>query len=59
MTAASRSKVSRSLNHVIENADRIAAHVEGLDEKAFAGDGKTQDAVERCLQRLIEALDLH
>jgi uncharacterized protein with HEPN domain len=57
VTAASPSKVSRYLSHIIESVDRILAYVKGMDEEAFACDAKTQDAVERCLERLTEALD--
>ncbi|MFT4079613.1 DUF86 domain-containing protein [Rhodomicrobium sp.] len=57
MTASSRSKTARNLAQVVENIDAIEAYVAGLEESAFIADTKTRDAVERCLQRLIEALD--
>jgi uncharacterized protein with HEPN domain len=58
VTAALPSKkISRYLTHIVENADRIASYLKGMDEQAFLADEKTQDAVERCLQRLIEAAD--
>ncbi len=57
MTASSPSKAERYLSHIVENAERIEGYLSGLDEAAFAGDPKTQDAVERCLQRIAEAAD--
>jgi uncharacterized protein with HEPN domain len=55
VTASSPSKVERYLSHIVENAERIAAYLHGLDEAAYGSDLKTQDAVERCLQRIAEA----
>ena len=55
MTASSPSKVERYLSHIVENAQRIEAYLHGLDEAAYAIDLKTQDAVERYLQRIAEA----
>ncbi len=43
------------LQDIIDNADRIASYVAGMDYAAFAADARTVDAVERCLQRLTEA----
>ncbi|WP_127075804.1 HepT-like ribonuclease domain-containing protein [Rhodomicrobium lacus] len=57
MTASSRSKTARNLAQVVENIDAIETYVAGLDEGSFLTDARTRDAVERCLQRLIEALD--
>ncbi|WP_164729812.1 HepT-like ribonuclease domain-containing protein [Rhodomicrobium lacus] len=57
MTASSHSNTARNLAQVVENIDVIEAYVAGLEESAFLADAKTRDAVERCLQRLIEALD--
>ncbi len=57
MTASSPSKAERYLSHIVENAERIEGYLSGLDEESFAGDPKTQDAVERCLQRIAEAAD--
>ncbi len=34
---------------------RIEQHTAGMDSTAFAGDKKTNDAVERCLERISEA----
>ncbi len=57
MTVSSPSKLSRYLSQAIENIEHIEGYVAGLDKGAFLMDQKTRDAVERCLQRVIEALD--
>lgn len=44
------------LRDVIENIDRIESYMIGLDREAFAKDLRTVDAVERCLQRITEAV---
>ena len=44
-----------SLTDIIENAERIAGYLRGIDRTAFAADGKLRDAVERCLERVAEA----
>lgn len=43
------------LEDIVENADRIAEYIAGLDFEAFATDAKTRDAVERCIERITEA----
>lgn len=43
------------IEHIVENAERIASYVVGLDYAGFAADSKTIDAVERCLARITEA----
>ena len=43
------------LEDIIEYAGHIAEYIEGLDEAAFQKDRKTIDAVERCIERVIEA----
>jgi uncharacterized protein with HEPN domain len=43
------------LQDVIDNSDWIAGYVTGLDFDRFMSDRKTRDAVERCLERIIEA----
>jgi uncharacterized protein with HEPN domain len=43
------------LRDIIDNIDRIV-YVDGMDFAAFAADDRTVDAVERCLQRLTEAV---
>lgn len=44
------------LRDIVDTIDRIAAHVGAMDFAAFAADAKTVDAVERCLQRITEAV---
>jgi uncharacterized protein with HEPN domain len=51
----SRHDPADSLADIIENAERIESYVVGLDRAAFASDGLTRDAVERCLERVCEA----
>jgi uncharacterized protein with HEPN domain len=43
------------LNDIIENAGRIESYLAGLDRAGFEQDGRTRDAVERCLERICEA----
>ena len=40
---------------IIENADRIESYLAGMDRQTFEKDGRTRDAVERCLERICEA----
>jgi uncharacterized protein with HEPN domain len=44
------------LGDIVENGDAIAEYVRGLDLTAFASDRMRIDAVERCLERIIEAI---
>lgn len=44
------------LQDVIENIGRIDGYVAGLSFEQFAADNRTVDAVERCLQRITEAV---
>ncbi len=44
-----------SLADIVENAERIEGYIDGMDRDAFASDGLTRDAVERCLERVCEA----
>ncbi len=44
------------LQDIIDNIDRIAGYVAGLEQPAFEADSRTVDAVERCLQRVTEAV---
>lgn len=44
-----------SLADMIDNIERIAAYTAAMDRAAFAADGRTRDAVERCLERVCEA----
>lgn len=52
----SSSREALRLHDIVENIDRIADYTAGLDFPAFADDRKTVDAVERCLQRITEAV---
>jgi hypothetical protein len=52
----STSREGLHLQDIIENIDRISGYVAGLDQAAFEADDRTVDAVERCLQRLTEAV---
>ena len=45
----------RSLADIIENAERIESYLAGLDRDGFERDGRTRDAVERCLESMCEA----
>ena len=51
----SRHDPADSLADIIENAERIESYLTGLDRDAFERDGRTRDAVERCLERVCEA----
>lgn len=44
-----------SLHHIIENADRVARYLSGLDRQAFEQNEWARDAVERCIERVCEA----
>lgn len=43
------------LEHIVENAERIAGYVDGLSFDDFAASAIALDAVERCLARITEA----
>ena len=45
-----------SLADIIDNAGRIEGYLAGMDRAAFEADGRTRDAVERCLERVCEAV---
>ena len=45
-----------SLADIVENAERIESYLAGMDRDAFGRDGRTRDAVERCLERVCEAV---
>ncbi len=44
------------LADIVENAERIEGYVAGLERAAFERDGRTRDAVERCVERVCEAV---
>jgi len=43
------------LRDIVNNCDRIGRHIAGSSRDDFAKDEKTNDAVERCLERICEA----
>ena len=43
------------LMDMLENIERIISYVAGMDRETFQKDGRTRDAVERCLERICEA----
>jgi len=51
----SSSDVARRLHDILDNVARIRRHTGGLTVETFLEDEKTQDAVERCLERIAEA----
>jgi uncharacterized protein with HEPN domain len=46
---------ANSIADISENADRIAAHIAGMDRDGFARSDLVRDAVERCIGRVCEA----
>jgi uncharacterized protein with HEPN domain len=46
---------AESLTEMIENAERVETYLAGMDRETFERDGRTRDAVERCLERISEA----
>ena len=44
------------LTDIVDNAERIARYLEGMDRVAFGADERTRDAVERCVERVCEAV---
>jgi uncharacterized protein with HEPN domain len=51
----SRHDPADSVTDIIENAERVASYLTGMDRRTFEQDGRTRDAVERCLERICEA----
>jgi uncharacterized protein with HEPN domain len=47
--------LARRLRDILANISRIRRHVRGMTAHRFRADEKTQDAVERCLERISEA----
>lgn len=43
------------LSDILDNVSRIESYAAGLSKESFASDGRTRDAVERCLERICEA----
>jgi uncharacterized protein with HEPN domain len=52
----SSSRVPRRLQDIIDNAQAIFGYTEGMELTAFEEDRKAYDAVERCLERISEAV---
>lgn len=44
------------LADIIDNAGRIERYLAGIDRASFEADGRTRDAVERCVERVCEAV---
>ena len=44
-----------SLHHIIENAERVARYLAGMDRQSFERSEWVRDAVERCIERVCEA----
>ena len=51
----SRHDAADTLTDIVENAERIARYLDGMDRAGFGLDGLTRDAVERCIERVCEA----
>ncbi len=51
----SRHDPTDSLHHIVENAERVARYLVGLDRQAFEQNEWARDAVERCIERVCEA----
>ena len=49
-------KPAHRLEDIIDNAQAILRYTAGMDLAEFEGDSKTCDAVERCLERISEAV---
>lgn len=52
----STERESFRLQDIVDNVDRIERYLSHFDYAAFADDPRTVDAVERCLQRITEAV---
>ncbi len=51
----SRRNPADSLHHIVENAERVARYLAGMDRQAFEQNEAVRDAVERCIERVCEA----
>lgn len=49
-------ELALQLTLIVENVDRVRDHVQGYDQQAYQRNLKTKDAVERCLDRIAEAV---
>ena len=52
----SRHDPADSLADIIQNAERIEGYLADMDRDTFGQDGRTRDVVERCLERVCEAV---
>ncbi len=52
----SKHDAADSLHHIIENAERIERYLAGMDRQAFEQNEWARDAVERCIERVCEAV---
>ena len=55
-TLCASDKPANRLRDIIENAEAIFRYTSGMDLRAIEEDRKTCDAVERCLERISEAV---
>lgn len=51
----SRHDPAACLSDILENIARIESYATDLSKDAFERDGRTRDAIERCLERICEA----
>jgi len=49
-------RIESRLQHIIDNADRISVYLDGYDYDRFRADQLVADAVERCIERISEAV---
>ncbi|MGR6329047.1 HepT-like ribonuclease domain-containing protein [Sphingomonas sp. XXL09] len=52
----SSDRIRIRLRHIVQNGDRIAIYIAPHDAASFRADAMTRDAVERCLERIAEAI---
>jgi uncharacterized protein with HEPN domain len=45
-----------SLSHVVSNVERIEGYIAGMDQESFERNRLVGDGVERCLERVCEAV---
>ena len=51
----SSSNLKERLRDILDNILRVRAYILGMTRQQLAADHKTQDAIERCLERICEA----
>jgi len=51
----SSSDPERRLRDILDNISRVRSYIRGMTPQQLVSDPKTQDAVERCLERICEA----